>query len=402
MKKLLMILLVPAIYFGFSSSLWFENPVMMLSSPRKYVDLSDFQMSISLDQNLFSIKDITTMAEGSKVVLDKSKLDLMKSGFRLSPVVSMNEYLGMGFGSLRLGAIANLENNISLYLPYELMEVLFGKVEMNKTKESTFNIFNGGLVAKAGLNLSFETGNNLKFGISGGIYVPTLWFDKNSKAHFLYRSDENTATVEMKINGDVRLLSALPNLENMENLDTSELVNSAGYYLSVGAGANFGNLEVAAGVNDISLKPANLSYEGYSRVSFEASLVNLKFNQSGPIVEKPEKFTKLRDPEKASIPMKLFAAAEYKISFVSIAAHFESTTDFKDKEYGAYVDLANILWLDLTNTGPAWKKALGLNLDLRILRMSASVGVIDYAGLFNFDTSKMTGLTVSAGFGIGF
>ncbi len=401
MKKMILLALIPVIYFGFNSSLWFENPVMMLDSPRKYVNLSEFQMSVSLDQNLFSIKDIMTMAEGSKVVLDNSKLELMKDGFKLSPVVSMNEYVGMGFGSFRLGAIANLENDISMYLPYELMEILFGKVEMNETKESTFNIFNGGLVAKAGLNLEFGIGGKLRLGISGGIYIPTLWFDENSKAHFLYRSDEDTATVEMKIDGDVRLLSALPSLKGSE-IDSDMLIKSGGYYISLGAFAKFGNLKIAGGINDITLQPAKLPYEGYSAVSFEASLVNMKPNQTEPKMEMPEDLTELPSPEEVSIPMKLFGAVEYKLAFLNLGAHLKSTTDFKDKEIGGYIDLANVLWLDLTNTGPAWKKAVGLNLDLRILRISASIGVIDYAGLLNFDTSKMTGLTVSAGFGMGF
>ena len=402
MKKLLLLALIPVIYFGFNSSLMFENPVMIFDSPRKYIDLSDFQMSVSLDQNLFSIKDVITMAEGSEVVLDKSKLELMKDGFKLSPVVSMDEYVGLGFGSFKLGMIVNLRSNISMKLPYEMMEVLFGNVETTDTKESTFNIFNGGLVAKAGINLGFGIGKNINIGIAGGLYVPMIWFDKNSKAHFLYRSDEDTATVEMKIDGDVRLLSALSSLQNLENLDANKLTSSAGYYLSIGASAKFGNLKMSGGINDISLQPAKLSYEGYSKVSFDASLVNLELNQSNPTMEIPEDLSELASPEEVSIPMKLFAAANYKLSLLNFGAHFKSTTDFEDKEFGGYIDLANILWIDMTNIGPAWKKTLGLNLDLRILRLSASIGAIDYAGLFNFDTSKMTGITISAGFGMGF
>ena len=145
-----------------------------------------------------------------------------------------------------------------------------------------------------------------------------------------------------------------------------------------------------------------MNYEGYSRVSFEASLSNFEFGSNGPNMEIPDDLSQLPTPEDVQIPMKIFAAAEYRTSFVRLAAHFKSTTDFSEKEFGAYVDLANVLWLDFTSVKPAWRKTIGLNLDLRFLRMTASIGVIDYAGILNFDTSKMTGLSISMGFGVGF
>ncbi len=402
MKKLLLLFVViPAVYFAFNSTLWFENPVMIFDSPREYLNLSDFQIGINLDQNLLSIDDLMTMAKGSEVILDESKLELMKEGFKFFPMVSMSEHVGFGFGSFRLGINANVENGIRLTLPKELTEVLFGKVDTNTTKESTFNILSGSLFAKTGLNLGFGIGKNLKVGVEIGAYVPILWFDDRSQSHFFYRSDEETATVEMKIDGNVRFLSAVPNVKDFD-ISTDELLEGAGYYASFGAMMSFGKLRVVAGLNDVSIQPAKLSYEGYSRVSFEASLSNLEFGSSGPNVEIPDDLSQLPTPEDVQIPMKIFAAAEYRTSFINLVAHFKSTTDFSEKEFGAYVDLANVLWMDFTSVGVAWRKMIGLNLDLRFLRMTASIGVIDYAGILNFDTSKMTGLSISMGFGVGF
>ena len=403
MKKILLLLVIPVVYFGFNSALWFENPVMIFDSPREYLNLSDFQMSFGMDQNLFSIKDIMELAKGSEVVLDDSKLELMKTGFKLSPIVSIDEYFGIGSRSFKLGVRMNIDNDVSLNLPYELMEVVFGKVGVNDSREATFNLLSGGFLAKMGVDLGLSLGKNLKLGISAGAYLPILWFDEDSEVRFFYRSDEKTATVEMGMNGDVRLLSAFSSLDNLDEIDTNELLENAGYYASLGVMMKFGSLKVAGGINDISIQPAKLKYEGYSEVSFEASLSNLEnFGVSGPDFEVPDTFSELSEPESVEIPMKIFAAAEYETSFLNIALHFKSTTDFSEKEMGIYAGLANVLWIDLTNEGAAWKKTAGLNLDLRLVRLSASVGAIDYSGPFNFDISKMTGISASIGFGIGF
>ncbi len=402
MKKLILLVLIPAVYFGFANFLWPSNPVMVFDNPRATLDISEFQVSLDLNQNLFSVEDMMKMAKGEKVVLDKSRLNLLKGGLYLSPALSISEYLGIGVGSARFGIGASAESNISLMLPHELMEVIFGNAEIGETKESTFNILSGGLFAKVGGVFGIGIKDKYFIALSGGTYLPLLWFDKESKAHFYYSSDEEKASVEVKVNGNVRLLSVLPSFENFEELDLNGLTGNFGYYLDIGAMAKFGDVKVAGGVSNISVVPANLGYEGYASVSFEASLVNLEMSETEPKESLPEKLSKLPEPIPVKMPMEISVAALYDFPIAEIGAHYKGIPDLGTSEFGVYLSLLNTIWMDITSAGPAWKKTVGLNLDLHLMRLTATAGIIDYGGLFNLDPSKMTGVTVSAGFGLGF
>ena len=397
MKKIALLVLLPALYFGFINSLWSYNPAMIFDSPREYLGL-EINVLADLDQNLFNLEDASKLIGGETLVIDKTRLETMEHGFILSPVLGSKGTLWIGSRSFKLGAAVSLDGDLDMKLPPELMNVIFGNVDYDENIDKDFGMFSGGIYAKLGALIGFSF-KNFELALEGGVYSPILWFDENSKAHFYYRSDKDEGRVETGVNVSVRLFSIVSSLEDLEEMDLTE---NAGYYIDLGVLANFGKLKVSAGVKNITLSSAKLGYEGYANVSFAATYSNFELETDDPSFEISKEFTALPEPTSVEIPLELNGAISYDLSFLKLGTHLRYLIDSGYKEYGAYLSLLDLLWIDFTGNDLAWKKTIGLNIDLRLIRITAVAGVIDYGGILNFDPSKMTGLSVSVGAGLGF
>jgi hypothetical protein len=400
MRYSILLILIPVALLAFPSFVRQDNPAMIFDGPRVFLNLSEMNLSLDLDQNALTLVDASNLVGGEKIVIDPSRLELLKDGLKIFPNAFVDESVWLGFGSFRLGANLKAESDVSASLPYDLFRVIFGDVNYTENIEKEFSLFKGSVSLKLGGMLGFGLGD-FKFAFSGGAFLPVISFDPDKKIKFYYYSDEDTATVQTGISGSVRMLSALPSIKNFDNLDVSEMLNNAGYYLDAGILWKPGKFEIAFAVNNITIKPAVARYEGYAEVSYSATYSNFELETSDPSFDVPDDLTPLSSPDEVSMNMKCTAAVSYDMGYLQLGAHAKFVPDIST-EWGIYAGLLNFLWIDLTNTGSAWKKSVGIELDLRLIGIKAMLGVIDYGGLLNIDPSKMTGLSVSAGFGLGF
>ncbi len=391
MRAIFLILAIPLVVFSSVPM----SPVYVFEGSREYLRI-DVDLSAYLSQNLLTLQDIIDIANGKEILVDKSRLELLgNEGFMMSPQIRGLVYLGLGSRAFKIGAFGYLQSDVAFNLPKEFMRVIFGDVEYNEDMKKEFDIFRGGVYAKSGGTFGWKMGN-LSLAVSGGAYLPLVIFTKDSTALFEYHSSLSEGKVEAKIAGNVRLLSAL---SSFSNVDTSKVVDSLGYYADVGAVLDLGRLKVGGGINGITISPAKVSYEGSMKISWEASLVNLELNQKGPDYEISNELRSI-PPEDAPLPMEYVAFASYDLGGLELSGRLAGGG--KSNKYGFGLSLWKLLTFDFETLGKGmWKKSVQLDIDFRSVRMSAEIGVVDTGGLLNFDTDKMTGLTVYMGMSMG-
>ncbi len=402
-KVALVLTLISALAFSVIPTLYTDNPAFVFESPRKHLDLSDLNVGIDLTNNLITIDDVNNLLTGKKITFDSTRLELIGSeGFLLLPNVLVSDYINVGLGKLKLGVDAKVSANVTMNLPSEAMSFVFGDYDFGESLDSTFTLFKGGIYSEGGLLLGLKLGS-ISMALEGGAYVPVVWFDKESVSSFHYSSDEDKGSFEIAISGKQRLYSLLNSLDSSE-IDSEELSNSAGYYVNFGAMWDIGDIKIAAAINNYSVKPARLEYAGCATITYEASYSNLKFSSATPVIEYPKgELEKLEEPIEVSIPYEVNLFASYNISAFDIALHGKFVPDIEYSEFGGYLGFRDIIWVDLTMLpNDLWKKEVGLNFDMKYFRLTATAGVIDAGGLLNADLSKMTGMSVKIGFGLGF
>lgn len=402
--SLIAILLIISNGFAIIPTFFDMNPAFVFESPRRYLDISDMGVSGKSLNNLLSLGDLNKLAKGEKVVLDKGKLDLLQGNdFVFSPEIEGSEYIGLGFGGFRLGAVARVNNTLSLNLPYEVMRIILGddSIGFNEDIKRSFNLLNGSLSAQAGVLVGMDFGN-LSLGVEAGGYLPIIAFDKDSSMTFLYYSNENTATLHIGINGQQRIYSFLSSFNNTD-IDENEIKENMGYYLSAGLLYKIENLKVGFAVNNYSISPAKMKYYGDVKLSYDATLSNLSFSSSDLESEFPDTYDELEKSQDVTIPMEYSLFISYRFfSYLDTAFHAKVTSDFSRRDIGAYVAFEDLAWLDLTMLrNGLWKKEIGLNLEMNFFRLTASVGILD-VGIVNFFPDRITGLSVNVGFGLGF
>ncbi|MCD6449366.1 MAG: hypothetical protein J7L34_02515 [Thermotogaceae bacterium] len=400
---LILVVLISAIAFSMIPTLYPDNPVFVFETPRECLDISDMNAGLGLSNNLITIDDINRLLTGEKIVFDATRLEMIgNDGFLLFPKVLVSDYIGLGIGNVKLGVNAKISANITANLPVEAMRFIFGDYDFGESLSATFTLFKGGIFGQGGALFGLKLGS-FSMAVEGGAYVPLIVFDKDSKSLFYYSSNEDEGSFEIALKGDQKLYSLLNSLDS-PTFSSEDLSNAAGYYLNFGIMWDVGDFKVAAALNNFSIKPANLEYSGYVYVTFEASYSNFEFNSATPVVEYTEgELQQLEEPIELTIPYEVNLFASYEWSVFDFAFHGKLVPDMDYSEYGGYISLWNMLWADFTYLpGGLWKKEAGLNIDIKALRLTAAAGVIDAGGIFNFDPSKMTGLSVNVGVGIGF
>ncbi len=407
MRKLMISLIFGVLFTTYAlaviPTLYPDNPAFAFESPRKHLDLSGMNARLGFTSNLITIGDVNNLLTGEKIIFDASRLDLIgDDGFLLLPNILVPNHINVGFRNMKFGVNSRFFSNVSMNLPKETMRFVFGDYDFGESLDSTFTLLKGGIYSEAGLLFGLKLGD-ISMALEGGAYVPYIWFDKESISSFHYSSNEDEGGFELALSGKQKLYSLLNSFDSIE-VDSEKLINSAGYYVSFGAVWDIGNFKVAAALNNFSVKPAKLENYGYANVTFEASLSNLNFKSATPVVEFPKgKLEKLEEATDVSLPYEVNLFASYSFSTLDIAFHGKYVPDMNSSEFGGYLGFRDIVWIDLTMLpNNLWKKEVGLNWDTAHFRFTATVGVVDAGGLLNADLSKMTGMSVKIGFGLGF
>ncbi len=391
----LLTLMIPVFIFPFIPTLWNESPVMIFDSP----SLFEFGVRALVDQNLFTLEDASRIIGGEEIVIDRSRLEMLDLGLVLNPKAAISDRIWLGTHSFKLGIGALMDVGVNFFVPKGIMRVILGDVDFDEDIEEEFQIASGGIFSKVGGLIGFKV-FGFDIAVSAGAYLPLLWFTEDSKALFYYHSDSDMATVRTGISGDVKVLSAVSSFENVDEV-LSDIQNDLGYYVDLGIMKSFGKLKIFGGFNNVTIEPAYVKYFGYASVSFQATYSNLQIDTSEPQIQLPENLEELPEPTSVELPIEYVGGLSYDLGWLEIGGFIKSLPSISLMTYGGYLSLFKILWLDAASKGSTWFKDVGVNLDLKLMRITLSLGVIDYGGLLNFDLSKMTGLNAYIGISMG-
>uniref|UniRef100_A0A7C4RWJ3 DUF5723 domain-containing protein n=1 Tax=Fervidobacterium thailandense TaxID=1008305 RepID=A0A7C4RWJ3_9BACT len=266
------VLASPITYYGFDG-----NPLLLREDGTGLLRFS-LIFDAGLFQNLLTLSNLNALLNEEVVKINKETMSAaLGNGISLIVPVGAAIYGNLRISQFNLVPYVALEGGLSVRLPKELSELLFGDtlVETNLEKTMT-NSSIGDLKLSAGFNAIFE---NFLVGLN--FFVPLLYsYSEGTYVKVKYHSSAEPSSASLELSTRLSYLSAI-DLRNFQETPIERLINlnNAGLNLTLGYGTNrFGIV-----LKDLTVKPATAGY-GFTTgvdVKFEYSATGVELNTTG-------------------------------------------------------------------------------------------------------------------------
>lgn len=403
-------LLVFSAVFAYPPSLVSDNPALIMMEKRQHVAIG-MNLDLNLMQNFLRLDELQTLLFGEgTITLSKDRLQLFdyqydgKKGLIFSFLFKNYLYGYLGFGRSKVGISWTLEGDPTITLPYDFMRIILKDVDYDENINEEFNLFNGGIYTKLGLFYGGNFGgnkNDLFLAAELGAFSPILWVDPNAKSLLYYHADPDEALLEAGISGKSVILTSIGDIKNP---DFTNIMSSLGYYASVGFVWRYNpnpvwNVFAGLAINNLSL-PAYIKYKTFGTLDFGFSLENLNPSMQEPSLDLGG-LEELESASPVALPISYTIQTGFEFTFVESGLHAKFTPGTPLREMGLYASLFRLVWIDMTWMPYSfWRKSIGIDLDLRLLKLSVSAALID-RNLINFSPENALGFSAQASFSIG-
>ncbi len=383
MRKMALFLavLIATVSFAYISPLLEENPAFYDFESRSFFGVY-MTPSLTILQNFFTLEELDSIANGTgDLVIDKTRLQYLDKnmGFVLGLPLGLNTGIYFGLAGAKMGFDLDVEGNMALGLPYEFFQVLTKDVDYEENIDKKFNFLVGGIYAKAGMYYGQRLNlgrNTLAFSAFVGGFLPVFHTDETKTMRFYYISDPNQATLELGFDGYARLLSGFSKDEF--NFDSLGYFADLGLVWKMELGRN-ASIYAGFAAKNITLASAKATAEATAAFVMSMSVQNGEVNTGEPDFSFNEPVS-LETPEEVKLPMYYTVQAGGNFGPMEAGIH-ASFGEHSYNNYGFYLGIFRFLWMDFTNFSEysLWKASVGLDLDLRILKLAVSLGGVSTA-----------------------